>query len=343
MITALQREREQQKRIKQQLKEQERQRFATPGKDYDLESVWVAHIWAPESVDPTIGEWIFVGFRRRRRYRRKPQTMNRFFSKVRRQLGIDKKSPTMLMDLNEATRRFKQSDQSWRTRPPQFQQRRKKMAQRTPALWTTHKFKQRAPVKAMKLHRKETRFIAIARHTWDRAPGYLYCGPLASTTRWEAVREAEKIHGPLYVNGLLVIATKDLSKSLCHAMHRGKKIRAGVSRIIWPEVPPTFSTMWEKARRKFAMSDDTDLGLMLRAWTEWIIQGRPWLTISWFRKQFKKLLPLTGDTAPCQSNRKHAAKIRAARIVTRKSTPKHGKTRRSKTNTRSRSTGRRAA
>lgn len=287
-------------RFKDQQREQELRRFQHPNKDFELEKVWVAHVWAPENGRPEKGEWVFAGFRRKRN-RRKPQTMGRFFAKVRRQLEVDKHAPMMLMDLSEARQRFNSRDQQWRTRPPQFQKRKPVMAQRTPEVDRT-KRKTRAKVKAYKLSKRDTKFIALGRMgwnkelpngtthiVWDRKPGHLYLGPLTADTLKDAKREAGRAFG--VYREILVIATNKLSKPLRSAMARGRKVRAGITRIMWPEVPPEFDAVFAKYLRKYPITgDENAFGQKMR--DLWHAQGSPWLTVAWLRKQVKALMPV---------------------------------------------------
>ena len=90
MLSAEELESEYYRRLEAQKLEQERRKFADSDRDVDLERVWVAYVWVHRKDDPSVGEWKLGGFRRRRNLRR-VQTMGRFFAKIRRKLGIDKK------------------------------------------------------------------------------------------------------------------------------------------------------------------------------------------------------------------------------------------------------------
>jgi len=287
-----------QKEFARQMKEWNALKFRNPERDYDLEKTWVAHVWLD-------GEWKLAGFRRKRK-RRKTQTMARFFAKVRRQLGLDKKAPVMLMDLSTAKKRFEQSDQSWRTRPPQFQKRKRRMEPRMPTFDDT-KHKRRAKVKAFTLHKRDTKFIALGRMgwtkelpdgtklvVWEKSPGHLYLGPLISETLSEAKREAYRMYGAVY-REVLTIPTAKLSAPLRSAMARSRKVRAGVSRIQWPEVPPTFDEVWAKyGKRVLSVYPDLSTAVVeglqrdrARMEQQWYADGCPWLTVGWLRKQLK--------------------------------------------------------
>lgn len=321
MMTAREIEEAQQRRLRQQMREQEQRKFLNPDRDFELERVWAAHVWVPDNGVPDHGEWLFAGFRRRRN-RRKPQTMNRFFGKVRRQLGIDKKAPVMLMDMTEATKRIRSADQSWRFKAPAFQQRKPTMAQRTPQpIGKTTK--RRAKQKAFKLSKRETKFIAIGRNPWDRQPGYLYLGPLTSEQKRLAQFEAKRLFA--VYNELLVVSTSELSKPLHHAMATGKRVKAGATRIQWPEVPPTFEDMWPKFVRHLlkqfhgAISADdprfVDIEFAMR--TEWEAQGQPWLSLGWFKRQIKPWRPDTcvkKKARKTKSRRKHSASSSTKRV-----------------------------
>ena len=282
------RESAREQRFKEQVRARELARFLNPDADAVLEKVWVAHVWVPEGDDPKVGEWKLAGFRRKRN-RRKPQTMGRFFGKIRRQFGLDKKAPVLLMDLGRAKRQMEQADQSWRYRPPQFQTRKPKMAQRAPVV-DRRKRKTRAKVRAPLLNKRATQYIAIGRNTWDRKPGYLYLGPLKATAKRQAQQEAKRTFS--IWQEIIIIPVSDLSKSLRGQMMRSKKVRAGVTRIAWPEVPPSFDDMLAKYFRKQRIDKEEDrqmIGAQLRA--EWTAQGEPWLSVGWLRATRRKLAP----------------------------------------------------
>lgn len=283
-----------QKRLRVQMREAEQLRFADPDPvDFELTRVWAAHAWTELDGVP---QWVFAGFRRRRS-KRKPQSMNKFFSKVRRQLGIDKRAPVMLMDLGNAQRAWKADDQSWRYKPPARQAPKPKMEQRTPKpIGKTTK--RRAKVRAYKLSKKHTKFVALGRNAWDRAPHYLYLGPLSSTQKRQAQFEARRLF-PMW-NEMLVLETSELSKPLRAAMASGKRVRAGSTRIQWPEVPPSFDGMLEKFIKR---TNKRDMHGMISAddprWqtvaialhSEWVAQDKPWLSLGWFRKQINSWSP----------------------------------------------------
>jgi hypothetical protein len=236
---------------------------------------------------------VFAGFRRRRN-RRKPQSMNGFFSKVRRQLGIDKKAPVMLMELGNAQRMWKSDDQSWRYIPPHRQKKKPKMEQRMPSLLNTKRTKQRATVRAHKLSKKTTKYLAIGRNPWDREPHYLYLGPLRSETKRAAQFEAARMFTA--TNDILVLSASELSRPLRAAMASGKRVKAGVTRVQWPEVPPTFDGMAEKFVKRTIKRDMhgmIDAGdprwqtVLMALHGEWVAQEKPWLSLGWFRKHIK--------------------------------------------------------
>jgi hypothetical protein len=306
-------------RLKQQMRDQERARFADPDANADLTKTWVTHLWVPDSTAPDRGEWLYVGTRRRR-LRRKPQSMGRFFSRVRRQFGLDKKSPVMVMDANTARLRNEREDAAWRFRPPQFQQRRRKPMPMAPVVDRT-KRKTRAKVKAFKLHKRDTKYIAIGRNPWDRQSGYLYLGPLHAEQKRAAQFEARRTFG-VYTD-LLVIGADELSKSLRNAMHRGKKVRAGVTRMAWPEVAPAFEDVWDKFahrlhRKVCPICGPKDRGAcayrlnvdhVIADWMYlmWLTADRPWLTLGWFRKHLKQITPSSGDQT-CGTRKARAKK-----------------------------------
>jgi hypothetical protein len=324
MLSYAEQERERIKRLKEQMREQERLRFANPDRDKELEGVWVAHLWVPDdpradksSTEYANGEWIFAGFRRRR-HRRKPQTMNKFFAKVRRQLGLQKETHVMLMDMSDATLRLENADEEWRTRAPQRQAVKRKLEQRMPALLNTDRKKRRVYDKAIRFHKRESKFIALGRNTWTRERGHLFLGPLDATTANAAILEAQRKF-PVYVD-LIVAPTDELSPPLRESMHRGKKVRAGVTRIVWPEVPPTFEEAWDrmndkrrKVRAKQGVLDDLEAlhyaaggKLYKRVHTVWHMQVCPWLTPAWLKKQIQKCSqpkPLKGEKK-CAPKRK---------------------------------------
>jgi len=297
MLTDREWDRRWRQHVREYTQERNLAKFTNPDEDVDLSRVWVIFQWQPNGT-PDSGEWILSGFRRKRN-RRKPQSMNRFFASVRRKLMIHKKTPVQIMDLRLA-REFLEDDYL-HTRPPQFQQRKVTMVQRTPQIVKT-KWKTKTKTRAYLLS-KTAKYIAIGRNSWDRAPGYMYCGPLDSTTRYLAQLEAKRMFG-LYQD-LLVIATSDLSKPLFRAMIRSRRVRAGITRIAWPEVPPTFDAVWSKfirrlIRKEFTPdlpSDDPQLALIYDALHHiWKSQGQPWLSLSWFRKQIKPWRAGCGDT-----------------------------------------------
>jgi len=280
-----------QRRISNQMRDAILTRFTNPDADDTLDKVWVAHVWI-ENGDG--GEWMLAGFRRRR-YRRKPQTMGWFFGKIRRQFQLDKSAPVMLMDLGLAKRRMTQEDQEWRYRPPQFQDRKAKMEQRTPEVDRT-KRKQRATIRAFKLSKQSTKFIALGRMGWDktladgsqvvvweRAQGFLYLGPLRSDNLKDAKREAAKMFSVYRL--LHVIPTSKLSKHLRTQMARGTRVKAGTARIVWPEVPPDFDTMYGKFVRKQTVELSAEFRAAIE--TVWEVAGKPWLTLGWLRKQMR--------------------------------------------------------
>lgn len=318
IVTEKERERRRQKRFKEQVRQRELRLYWNPVRDMDLERIWVAYVWTPHDSDRSDGEWHLAGFRRKRSLRKR-QTMNGLFAKVRRKLEIDKKSFMMLRDLDEAARRVKEDDQSWVTQPPRF--RRPKPIEkivRTPIPKHVKRKPRRAKVKAYIFNKKRTKYVALGRFSWNRSPKYLYLGPLASAIKRSAQFEAKRLFG--VYDDLLVISADELSKPLRDAMARSKRVRAGVTRIVWPEVPPTFEKMWSKFAKRFVSKelndavplDDPrmiDVELALRS--EWEAQGSPWLTLNWFHKQLKPWRP------QCD-----APKKRKRKIVRRRSTSK---------------------
>lgn len=305
------------KRLQLQQRERERRKFAGPHVrtrfTADFEKLWTAFVWVPnDPADVAIGEWVFAGVRRHRN-RRKIQTMNKFFAKIRRQFGIDKKSPVKVTDFESVLKLIRDKDQSWRTHPPQFQQRKAKAIQITPRP-VGKTTKRRAPRKAKHFDRKRATFIALGKNSWDRKPGYLFCGPLEAVFRSDAVREAERLFRAS--NEIIVVKVSDLSKSLRNQMHSGKRVKAGVTRVIWPEPVPEFDPLWAKlvksGKADAAQSDQYNL---LHA--HWIKVGSPWLSLGWLRKAIKKLTPSTGDTQCAKKKGKAKRNGKVAKTVSR--------------------------
>jgi hypothetical protein len=314
--TAREIEREHVARFKEQQREATLRRFANPDLDPALESVWVVFAWHPAGDDVTVGEWKLAGFRPRKR-RRKPQSMGRFFARVRRKLNIDKKTPVRVMDLRMA-RQFlsNPAEHAWLERPPRYQRRKPKMEQRMPKP-IGKRTKRRATQKAYLLNKRGTRYIAIGRNTWDRAKGYLYLGPLRSEKKRQAQFEAKRMFN--VYSDILVLDTEELSKPLRNAMARGKRVRAGVTRIQWPEIPLGFDDVYGKfikrtiKRDMHGLIDAEDprwqtVGAALHS--EWTAQDKPWLSLSWFRKQIK---PWRIECAPKQNGKKKKRAIVGSR------------------------------
>jgi hypothetical protein len=240
IMTANDREEARIKRLRDQMREQDRLRFANPDRDFELEAIWVIYLWDGE-------KWILAGFRPRRR-RRKPQTMARFCAKVRRKLMIERGTPIKLMGLDRAARLARQNDTAWQFIPPERKPRRVRPDAPDPVFYGKKQPKRRAHDKAIRFHKRDSTFVVLGRNPWERAKGHLFLGPLTIETKRSAEREAARLF-PIY-NDLVVVATDALSKPLRNQMHSGKRIRAGVTRIVWPEVPPMFPVVWEKAIRK---------------------------------------------------------------------------------------------
>jgi hypothetical protein len=294
MLSAEELEAEYYRRLEAQKLAQERKRFANTERDVDLERVWVAYVWVTAEDDPTLGKWMLGGFRRRRNLRR-VQTMGRFFAKVRRKLGVDKKSQVMVVDLGTALRRATGADQTWQFRAPQYQERKSvvKVKQYTPAVVRVKHKKTRARQKAFIFNPKTTKYIALGRNIMDkRKPGYLYLGPLTSQQKRQAQFEAKRVFR--IWSDLLVVATSELSKPLRAALARNRRVRAGVTRILWPEVPPSFDMMWDKYVRRLmkhefhdaiAADDPGLLDAKAELHALWEQQKCPWLTLKWFQRQ----------------------------------------------------------
>lgn len=226
------REQERQKRLKQQMKEQDQRRFQDPDEMVDLDKIWVIYSWEEHESVPG-GKWILAGFRRRRR-RRKPQTMNRFFAKVRRKLEIHKATPVMILDLQTAALWSRREDKSWQYDAPKRQTVLKPSApivQVIPKAPKTKVLRIRKD-RSIMFHKKHTSFIALARRSWERDPEWCYLGPLAADTLPEAYEEGKEAAAAY--DTLEVVAVDDLSKRLKNAMHRARKVRPGL-RIRWPE------------------------------------------------------------------------------------------------------------
>lgn len=289
-------------------------RFMDREADPRLHGVWVVYAWMN-------GVWNIIGFRRRRK-RRKPQSLNKFFAKARRRLEIDKKVPIKIMDLHEARLRARRGDPEWTFQPPAYQPRRTAPVNVKPPLIVTTKWKRRATVRALKVNKKTTRFIAIGRNRWDRDPGFLFLGPLKAQSKLIATNEARKLF-PIY-NELLVLGVQELSEPLRHSMFRAKKVRAGVTRIQWPEVPPTFEEMWHRFLRWMerrgvdTAHSETLITLEMALRLEWAAQKNPWLTVKWMRKVLKQTKPSRGDV-PCEPG---SARTKQARSARRKPKPK---------------------
>ena len=312
--------------------EKARRKFRPPDqRDPDLEKIWVVYVWDARKDTPEAGQWLLAGFRRKRN-RRKVTTMNRFFSKVRRKLNIDKKSPVMLYDLQTALRQSKAKDQSWRTRPPQFQRRiKQKMNTKhfTPAIDRT-KRKQKAKQKAF-IFNKKTKYIVLGRNILDkRKPGYLYLGPLQSENKRLAQFEAKRLF-PIWKERIIVAAS-DLSKQLRAALTRNRRVRAGVTRIEWPEVPPPFDAMWIKFVDRLVHTDFIGLEIDDPAFLEtrdelhkmWQEQGSPWLTMSWFFKQIKSW------STPCAPKERRASKTKTRKQSSRGTSSRRSRSAKSK-------------
>lgn len=335
MLSAEELEAEYYRRLKQQQHERDVRKFIDPLRDVILENVWVAYVWV---VDPKTsrGEWLLGGFRRRRNLRRK-QTMGRFFAKVRRRLGIHKTAPVMLLDLSTALQRTNDPDQTWRFRPPQYQTRRPRLVVSNGPAIVRGKRKTRAKQKAFIFNPKTTKYIALGRHAGDkRKPGYLYYGPLRSEKKRQAQFEAKRLF-PI-CNELIVVGTHELSKPLRAALTRNHKVRAGVTRIQWPEVPPTFDQVWDKMIRwlmkhEFHDAIPVDDPGLLDAKAElqqlWEEQKQPWLTMSWLRKHIN-----AWDTVCAKSNaRSKRRSVGRTKTATTRSSPKKSSVR-PKTNAR---------
>jgi hypothetical protein len=326
--TAKEIEREHVARFKEQQREALLRKFMNPWlEDPKLSDVWVVFTWHPVGDDVAQGEWKLAGFRPRKR-RRKPQSMGRFFARVRRGLSIDKATPVRVTDLRMA-RQFlaNPNEQGWLKKPPRYQTRKAKMVQRMPEPLTAKQPKRRAKQKAYLLNKRNTKYIAIGRSgVWQhRDPRYLYLGPLRSMQKRQAQFEARRMFN--VYSDILVLDISELSKPLRDAMARGKRVQAGVTRIQWPEVPPTFEEMWPKVLRRLLQkefhgtisADDMRLitiELALRA--EWEAQGSPWLTLSWFRKQIKPWRP-----DACLKSKSKKQKTRSANAGPSKRKSKH--------------------
>jgi hypothetical protein len=201
--------------------------------DPELNKVWVAYTWSDEAQS-----WLLAGFRRRKA-KRIPRSMNRFFATMRRRLGIAKDTPTKVLPLGEALRRA-HGDPAWLQEPPErhaFTYRPRKLPKESivlPTVLSRKQPKRRVRDRAPKFHKKETRFVALGRRRFsERQPGFLYLGPLTETYYSNAVREAEKFFGVIWE--VTVIRTADMSKRLRHQIQRGKKVVPGRTRLRWPE------------------------------------------------------------------------------------------------------------
>lgn len=329
ILSSAEREEERIKRVRAQMKEQERARLMNPNADSTLEKFWVVHVWAPYRDTFTHGEWLFAGFRPRK-HRRKPQTMGKFFAKVRRKLGLDKNLHVMMMDLAMMRARVHEKDQSWRHRPPQYQAPKTKIEPREATPYATERFKQKATVRAPRFQKKLTKFIAIGRNSWDRTEGYLFLGPIDADTLSLAQKEVARKF-PVY-NDLILIKTSDLSVSLRNMMHSGKRIRAGVTRLSWPERPPLLEDVWAKLGKRMtkqgAALDSVGSYIYNAVHTYWLSQERPWITIGWLRKAIAKLtpksIPLSSGDAPCDAPSEKAKPkkkvLKREKVVTKKRT-----------------------
>lgn len=230
-LSMTEREQRQRQRLQREMKEQDRLKYADPDRDTDLSKVWTVYQW-----DDRKCVWLLAGFRRRRK-RRKTQTMNRFFSKVRRKLQIDKKTPVMLVDLQTAQLLSRRADKSWMHEPPKRQTALRPAE--IPAQPKIPKHKRHVTrirkSRATPYSLKKTAFVAFGRRPTDREPGYLYLGPLVATTKKAAEQEAKQLFQGLWPRPL-VLRTADMSKRLRKQLR--KRIRPAVDRVLWPEPMP---------------------------------------------------------------------------------------------------------
>lgn len=232
--------------MRQQDKERE-QRKRWLDRDKELERIWVVFAWQNTAtrrvgkrvIDVKLDgyQWVLAGFRRRRK-RRKPQTMNKFFAKVRRKLGIARDTELKLVDLWTAQKAIRRG-RVWREMlfftPPHRQVPGKPLEPiEQPDLVLYKKEKPRRIKKdtSIRFHKKRTTYITLARNPWDRVEGHLYIGPMAATTQEDAEREGRALM-PHYKD-IIAVPVASLSKRLRNAMHTGRKVRPG-QRILWPE------------------------------------------------------------------------------------------------------------
>lgn len=231
MLSVAEREEARLRKIREQMREQDAKRFANPERERDLERVWVVYQWMEKRK-----VWWLAGFRRRRK-RRKQQTMNRFFAKVRRRLGIDKGVPIKLVDLQTAALTVRRG-RVWREllhyTPPHRQTAYKPLEPipQAPIIFAP----KAKPTKLRKdstirYHKTDTKFIALGRRQTDRTEGYHYLGPLHATDVHVAMAEARDRY-PLF-NQIRIVGFTQLSTALQRAVKRGGKIFN--KRILWPE------------------------------------------------------------------------------------------------------------
>lgn len=222
----------------------ERRRFHE--RQRELERVWVVYAWQDWATTRQgrrvltlhleYPRWVLCGFMRRRS-RRKPQTVGRLFARVRRRLGIDRKTEVKLVDLSTAQKAVRRGT-LWRGMllftPPHRQHAYKPEAPiaqakivKPPKARHTVLRKDRSP----RFHGKTTMFIALGRNTWDRVDGYYYLGPLTATSPEDARREASE-RAAIY-NMIEIVPVSALSKRMRNAVKRGTRLFG--QRVLWPE------------------------------------------------------------------------------------------------------------
>lgn len=247
MLSLQEREARALRELRDTMRAQDKQRVENPERNRALENIWVVFAWQDYAtrrygktrqfhVQFDTPRWVLAGFRRRRK-RRKQQTMNRFFAKIRRRLGIDRDVELKLVDLNTVQKHLRRGAE-WRdallfTPPHRQVPGRPQMSEQiklVPAL--KQKVRRFRKDVSVHFHKRKTKFIALGRNPWDRVPGQMYIGPMAAETAGEAAAELATLNS-IYTE-TSIVPVEQLSKKMRNAMHRARKIHPGV-RVLWPE------------------------------------------------------------------------------------------------------------
>lgn len=219
-----------------EMRQQDKRRFTMPDlRDMDpdtlkaMQSWYVVMVWTvveegpPEfSCEAERRFWSLAGFVRRRN-RRKVVSMNRMFAGIRRKCGIDRDEPVRVVDLVTAHRNVLATGDIVHTDPPQHYETTRpdgplKNALERPVVVGGRILKvtvQRSDVK-LKPHKirdtstpasKGTKYIAIGEKI-GRVPG-IYLGPLRSSTKAAAQREADHTWASMYDITVYTVAKLD--------------------------------------------------------------------------------------------------------------------------------------